>query len=434
MNPGSSLSELTSRWGQAVSYVPSPPAILLHGGKSDTSNSFSYTSAPNSPETLYVPLTTSFAAASPPVITLDSPNSPAYAWHTLTPFSSVDGKWNLLSFGGDAGPSEPTQTQSDSTWYMTLDAGQKTAEWQRQPSGWGNQPSRRIYHSAVGGGGKVFITGGLRNDGSGIGFAETYTFDPASGFTQSAPLLRAVYHHGSVLLPNGTLIVLGGVSNSMATGVPAAQSLSTISVLDTTITGGSWTEHPISGTSPSPRRGMATVLSSDGKEIFVNGGASTTFDEIYSDTWVLNVETLQWRQVGQAGVAGRRRVARQMTGDPGARYDHSAVLGPDGQVVILGGKFQCRDSRHQADVTGYGGDGVADPGPFVFDLPAGTWSSDFSPEPNPAAAASTPVDSEVASATASAGTGSVSASVSSDGQSASSSSSSKQFPTDEGFH
>jgi len=85
---------------------------------------------------------------------------------------------------------------------------------------------------------------------------------------------------------------------------------------------------------------MATVLSSDGKEIFVNGGASVTFDEIYSDTWVLNVETLQWRQAGQTGITGRMVVGRQMAGDPGARYDHSAVLGPDGQVVILGGKSQ----------------------------------------------------------------------------------------------
>jgi len=334
----SSFSELTIRWGQTVAYIPSPPAIILHGGKSDASNAFSYTSAPNSPETDYIPLTTSFAVSSPPLVTLDSPNSPAYAWHTLTPMSNVDGKWDFLSFGGDAGPSEPTQTQSDSAWYMTLDPDQRTANWVQQPSGWGNQPSRRIYHSAVGGDGKVYITGGLRNDGSGIGFAETYTFDPASGFTQTATLPRAVYHHGSVLLPNGTLIVLGGVSISMVSGVPAVQPLSTISILDTTMIGAVWTDHPISGISPSPRRGMASVLSSDGKEIFVNGGASITFDEIYSDTWVLNIETLQWGQIGQTGITGRMVVGRQMAGDPGARYDHSAVLGPDGQVVILGGE------------------------------------------------------------------------------------------------
>jgi len=52
-------------------------------------------------------------------------------------------------------------------------------------------------------------------------------------------------------------------------------------------------------------------------------------------------------------------------------------------------------------MTGYGGDGVADPGPFVFDLPEGTWSTEYTPEPSPtaAAAASTPVDSDNPTAT-----------------------------------
>ena len=55
-------------------------------------------------------------------------------------------------------------------------------------------------------------------------------------------------------------------------------------------------------------------------------------------------------------------------------------------------------------MTGYGGDGVADPGPFVFDLPEGTWSTEYTPEPSPAtaAAASTPVDSGNTTATLSA--------------------------------
>ena len=61
---------------------------------------------------------------------------------------------------------------------------------------------------------------------------------------------------------------------------------------------------------------------------------------------------------------------------------------------------------------GYGGDGVADPGPFVFDLPEGTWSTEYTPEPSPAtaAAASTPVNPDSSSATPSAETASVSAS------------------------
>ena len=68
---------------------------------------------------------------------------------------------------------------------------------------------------------------------------------------------------------------------------------------------------------------------------------------------------------------------------------------------------------------GYGGDGVADPGPFVFDLPEGTWSTEYTPEPSPtaAAAASTPVNPDISSATPSAETASLSASLSASGQS-----------------
>jgi hypothetical protein len=219
---------------------------------------------------------------------------------------------------------------------MTVDVGKGTAEWKRQASGWGNQPSRRIYHSAVGGGGKVYITGGLRNDGSGIGFGETYRFEPAGGFIEMAPLPRAVYHHGSVLLPNGTIVILGGVSIDMASGVPAAETMARVTTLDTSSPGSTWIEKPTFGTAPSARRGMAMVLSSDGKEIFINGGASTTFDTIYSDSWSLNLDTLEWRQVG----VSPSRIKRQAIQDAGARYDHSAVLGPDGQVVILGGECQ----------------------------------------------------------------------------------------------
>lgn len=265
----------------------------------------------------------------------------------MTPFSNADGKYDLLSFGGDAGLAEATQTQSHSAWYMTYDSIGRTVKWTRQPSGRGNQPSRRIYHSAVGAGGKVFITGGLRNDGSGIAFAETYSFHPASGFTPLAPLSRAVYHHGSVMLPNGTLVVLGGVSIDMASGVPAVRPLSTISLLDTTASDPQWIERAIGATYPSPRRGMAAVLSADGKEIFIHGGASTTFDEIYADSWTLNVDTLEWRQVGQAVI--RTMISRQMPGEPSGRYDHSAALGPDGQVIILGGRCLFHGRGNSAD-------------------------------------------------------------------------------------
>lgn len=254
----------------------------------------------------------------------------------MTPFSTTDGNWDILSFGGDGGPSEAIQTRPDSVWYLTLDAEGRKANWKRQAEGWGNQPARRIYHSAVGGGGKVYITGGLRNDGSGTSYSEVYEFDPAKGFTDLPPLPRATYHHSSFLLPNGTLVVLGGVAIDMATGMPSTRLLSTIATLDTGNPSATWAETIIPGVAPQSRRAMASALSEDGKTIFIHGGASTTFTEVYADAWTLDVETLAWTEVGQSAV--RRHVARQEVAGPGGRYDHSAIVAPGGQVIILGGE------------------------------------------------------------------------------------------------
>lgn len=52
-----------------------------------------------------------------------------------------------------------------------------------------------------------------------------------------------------------------------------------------------------------------------------------------------------------------------------------------------------------SDQKGYGGDSVADPGPYVFDLPEGTWSSEYTPAPasaDPASASGTDISSPAA--------------------------------------
>lgn len=182
----------------------------------------------------------------------------------------------------------------------------------------------------------MYITGGLRNDGSGNAHSETYMFDPANGFTTLAPLPRATYHHASVMLPNATLVVIGGVAIDMSTGMPATRPLNTIAVLDSSSSSGAWNELQVAGTAPQPRRGMASALSEDGKTLFIHGGATTTFGDAFSDAWTLDLDKLVWSRVGQ-GVS-RRQSARQVVSDPGGRYDHSAVMAPGGQVVILGGR------------------------------------------------------------------------------------------------
>ena len=142
------------------------------------------------------------------------------------------------------------------------------------------------------------------------------------------------------MLPNGTLVVLGGVAIDMATGIPATRPLSTIATLDTADSSASWIETVIPGNAPQSRLAIASVLSDDGKRIFIHGGASTTFDEVYGDAWTLGVETLVWTEVDQG--ATKRQIKRQDAAGPGERYDHSAVMAPDGQIIILGGESAWR--------------------------------------------------------------------------------------------
>jgi hypothetical protein len=56
--------------------------------------------------------------------------------------------------------------------------------------------------------------------------------------------------------------------------------------------------------------------------------------------------------------------------------------------LVVSVNSQMPEFDRESDRVGYGGDGVADPGPFVFDLPEGTWTDEFAP-PSPATA---PVD------------------------------------------
>ena len=84
--------------------------MFVYGGKTDQFNSYSYTSAPNTNDLLYLPLTNSFSTASPPwTLASNSRNSsslqgPPLAWHTLSPFKSS----NVLLFGGVPDPNSAT--------------------------------------------------------------------------------------------------------------------------------------------------------------------------------------------------------------------------------------------------------------------------------------------------------------------------------------
>lgn len=67
--------------------------LYIHGGKTDPSNAYSYTSAPTTNDLLALDLSIPFALDAPPWRLLsgveipDGSQGPALAWHTLTAYS-----------------------------------------------------------------------------------------------------------------------------------------------------------------------------------------------------------------------------------------------------------------------------------------------------------------------------------------------------------
>ncbi|WVQ83111.1 hypothetical protein IAT38_005249 [Cryptococcus sp. DSM 104549] len=350
---GQTSSTVTPRWGHAAAYLPSPPTLIIQGGKTDPSSLYTYSSSPNTDCTVILPLTSSFAAFSAPLTELSTPDAPTAAWHTLSPVFQSGDTWQLLSFGGDGGTQIAVQTLADSAWLFGVDPSDApTVNFTQQDQGWAAQPTRRIYHSAAtSAGGKVFVTGGLKDDGSGFSFSDVSVYDPAKAAFDTFPSLPVgLYHHNSVLLPNGTLVVFGGAFTSTSTGNAELQAYSTLYKLDTTSRQPSWVELNISGEAPQRRRGATAVLSKDGKKAVVLGGASAGLGEAYGDVWALDMDTAVWTQVtGSEDGAG-------------PRFDHTAVAVGGDQVVVFGG---------------FTATGPADSQVYIFNTASMMWVADF---------------------------------------------------------
>ncbi|OCF37213.1 hypothetical protein I316_01120 [Kwoniella heveanensis BCC8398] len=320
-------SSVEPRWGHAAAFLSSPPTLIVQGGKTDPSSSYTYSSSPNTGETLILPFSSGFSTSSPPFTSLDTPSAPTSAWHSLTPLAGDNGKWQLLSFGGDGGTSQAVQTGVDSAWNMDVTPAGPKVDFTREPAG-GGQPMRRIYHSATSAsdGGKVYITGGLKADGSGSTFSEAYAYDSSSSTFSALPNLPVgLYHHTSLLLPNGTLLAMGGAFTSPATGTSVLQPYSTIYSLDTTANAPLWEERSMVGKVPEGRRGATMSLSDDGSKAFLFGGADAALGQVYGDGWEFDLSNSQWKQT-TSGTQGA-----------GPRYDHIAMpIGGD-QVAVFGG-------------------------------------------------------------------------------------------------
>lgn len=201
----------------------------------------------------------------------------------------------ILLFGGDGGSSTPLPAGTDSAWLYKSTSG----SFAQQPSEWGAQPSRLIHHGAASNGdGKVYITGGQRNDGSGRILLDVYAFDGlTSTFSALSLLPTGTSDHMSTLLPNGTLVVLGGVQTEASTGNAALASMSMVYALDQGAQ--AWRTVSIGGEAPQVRRGAAAFHDGD-RRLIIMGGANVGRDQALDDVWRLDLKSPAWSRVDQA--------------------------------------------------------------------------------------------------------------------------------------
>lgn len=301
-------------------------AVFVHGGKTDRFNSYSYTSAPNSDELLFLSLSSGFDGSSPPwELVSSSANStsaqgPALAWHTLSAFNTSE----ILLFGGQPGPNSPTVLVdlADSAALLNV-YNRLSPEWIAEVIAWAGQPTRRMHHSTASSlSGLVFIIGGEYADGSRNAFPDHHVFDPnISSFsllpTDNGP--PDIYGHTSIILADGRILVFGGFCQTQATLLP----FSTIWVLDTTQTTLSWTILDVSSSPlPIPRRAFAAVSLPGGK-VLIHGGGDATLQQVYGDGWILDTSQIPatWTPIDALSLLG-------------PRHDHFAIS--SGNQVIFG--------------------------------------------------------------------------------------------------
>lgn len=247
-------------------------------------------------------LSSSFSLNAPPWQTLNAMSSPELAFHTISAYSSSE----LLFFGGDPGPSYPLSTRNDSAGTMSFNGS--SAIWTTHPEYWGGEPLRREFHSAVSWTGKVIITGGETVDGSGEAFREPYQFDSGSASFTSLSSENGppdLIGHASLTLSNGTLLVIGGYSNSLA-------QLQPLSMIYTySIPSNTWTCFNTSGnTVPQTRRNFAAVMLGD-NQLIIHGGADGALQNGIADGFIFDVNAKTWTNIPALDGVG-------------ARWDHTA--------------------------------------------------------------------------------------------------------------
>jgi N-acetylneuraminic acid mutarotase len=236
----------------------------------------------------------------------------------------------------------------------------------------GSMPTRRQFHTAtLLPDGKVLVAGGTGSNnttGSNSALASAELYDPSNGsWTVTGSMVTPRMFHTATLLPDGKVLVVGG------TAVPGGDTgggkppLASAELYDPK--SGSWTA---TGSMPTPRQSHTATLLPDGKVLVAGGLGSNSASlkpplasaELYdpgNGSWTATGNMGTPRQDftatllcdGKVLVAGGLRSGVQAAAaelyDPGngswtatasmvtPRADHTATLLPDGKVLMAGG-------------------------------------------------------------------------------------------------
>ncbi|KAI9439759.1 hypothetical protein H4582DRAFT_2056469 [Lactarius indigo] len=363
-NLSAALYTAVPRWAQAVVVIND--ALFLYGGKTDQYNAFGYDSAPWNNDLLFLSLSTAFDPSVPPwqyvsgsQNTSIASQGPTLAWHTLSAFNSS----YALTFGGNTGPlSEVTILNNNDSAQLLNVLDHMQPIFIPLPEGWAGEPQRRMRHATASIDGSIYIIGGEAADGSGNFFSTHYLFIPSIPLFIELPSENAppgIIGHAAIILPDGRLLIFGGISQGQLVPFDVCW------VLDTTQSDLMWTRASIDQSNlPNPRSSFAVVLLDDGR-ILIQGGTDATFQSTFDDGWILDPSRspMTWTPVPALSQLG-------------ARKDHFAI-NAGGQVVFG---------------LGYGSSAPADAALHVYDVDAASFQPTYSPVTAPPVHTTLPPD------------------------------------------
>ncbi len=251
--------------------------------------------------------------------------------------------------------------------------------WAQAPNTFANTGSmasaRQLHTGTLLPNGKVLVAGGVLG-GSYLATAQTY--DPALGtWTTTGGLLTARDHHTATLLPNGKVLVAGGIGSG--------GGLASSELYDPAT--GTWSA---TGSLPGARFDHTATLLPNGKVLVAGGfNGSNVFQtaSLYdpaTGTWSAtgNLSAQRTRHTATLLPSGKVFVAAGGNGGPlrtaemydpatgswsatgslvTARYSHTATLLPNGLVLVAGG----------GNDAGFGATATAE----IFNPATGTWAA-----------------------------------------------------------